>query len=181
MLLLILSSTWTAYYAATVPDAIWGMHYYEGFLANLYKLLIGSTLRLVPLPDFFFSKSARYFAYIAIFSTIGMAYHINNDGVRMWGAGVLALFSSLLITSSIAENSNHQDWFLCNSLLRFFGRVSYSLYVWHYAILRLDDVAFLKRKEGLYSCAVALCFSTFSTLYYEEPLRFRYAQWKSAE
>ncbi|UZJ55699.1 hypothetical protein CBS101457_005019 [Exobasidium rhododendri] len=174
MLSLVTIFCWTAWHAAVSEGrAFGGMDPYEGILSNLYKMLLGSTLRLVPLPQSFFTRKARVTAYGGICITSLLAYLAHNIGSQYWGSGLISIFSALLLVSSLDEG----DWFLELPLFRFFGQISYALYMWHFVIQRLDGTAF-NRGNGLYSVAVAMCISMFSTFYYEEPIRARYASWK---
>jgi peptidoglycan/LPS O-acetylase OafA/YrhL len=161
------------YHAAQKKDAYYGLiNAYKALPANLHKMLAGAMLRLIPLPNFMFS---RYSSYIGLSGLIVLFTYIQIANHAPWHTfNFVTLCTIPLLTGAI----EHQNFVFNLRILRFFGRISYALYLWHEVF-----IFFIRVHRGWQAvgCVVmATIFSTILTTYYEEPLRkaWRKSTWR---
>ncbi len=97
-------------------------------------------------------------------------------GPEMAWPGALALIPSLAGVALIAggQAARGPGRLLAIPPLRFFGRISYALYLWHWPLLILPATAIgapLSVEARLLLVALAIALATISTLLIEEPIR----------
>lgn len=160
--------------------------YYISLPTNIYKMLIGSLLQLVPMPPFVrkpFFTYAGLFGIAAMISVIwrldALPYYQHFQSPK---AAILTLTDPLttVITVSVIcglHGRSSSNFFLDNSILRFFGKFSYALYLFQYPLMLHS-----KWPHGTLGFAVtslAFALAQFSTLFIEQPIRYRYSKWKA--
>ena len=100
---------------------------------------------------------------VALVGSIVAAPHLPR--IYVFGA-MLATFPAILIVAGASSGSP----FLQNRLLRFTGRISYALYLWHVPLLRLSGTTY-RGYVAVPWVALAVVLAFGSTLMLEEPLR----------
>lgn len=170
---LILSSFTIRYYSgyAFLGDQMHGIDYRYAWSANVWKMFLGCSVRLLPCPSF---SSRRVVGLVCTLSLCILIY--------MWGWGLLAIgydyrtegawleaFTSIIVLGVIL-GSLSGNILLDNKLLRFPGRISYSWYLWQFPLQ-----AYHGWPVGNWGpTGLAFLVATFSTFIIEEPLRTRY-------
>jgi peptidoglycan/LPS O-acetylase OafA/YrhL len=96
---------------------------------------------------------------------LAMAVAPSFDQIYVYGPMIATPAAVLLVAGAVGGNG-----LLERSILRFTGRVSYALYLWHVPLLRLTGTTYAGT-AALPSLALALVLATASTLLLEEPLR----------
>jgi peptidoglycan/LPS O-acetylase OafA/YrhL len=148
---------------------------------NFWKMLLGAFIRLVPMPSWTRSIWASRCGLVLLSGAILTAssataidltmvgFSERYVGYLVYGEWLTALATMLIILGVV----EHGNTILEMSILRFVGRVSYSLYLFQSPLLvfgRSHRTVY----SGLSITALALCAATFSTFHIEEPLREAY-------
>jgi peptidoglycan/LPS O-acetylase OafA/YrhL len=128
---------------------------------HAYALLAGCTLALVgPLP---------WRSWLVPVGALGLAVSIavapGFDRIYVYGPLIATPPAVLLVAGAV-----HGHRVLEVSALRFLGRISYAVYLWHVPLLRLTGTTY-GRAAALPAVALALGVAVISTLVVEEPLR----------
>jgi peptidoglycan/LPS O-acetylase OafA/YrhL len=128
---------------------------------HAYALLSGCLLALVgPLPSRGWLLPAGALGLAATIAVAPAAAHI-----YVWGP-LLATPPAVLLVAGAIHGSRVLEW----SALRFVGRISYAVYLWHVPLLRLTGTTY-GRATALPAVALAVAVAVVSTLVVEEPLR----------
>lgn len=101
----------------------------------------------------------------AVSLTVAMAVAPSFDQIYVYGP-ILATPAAVLLVGGALGGSHWLEL----SALRFTGRISYALYLWHVPLLRLSDTTYAG-SAALPSLILALLVATASTLLLEEPVR----------
>jgi peptidoglycan/LPS O-acetylase OafA/YrhL len=175
-------------YVTMYPGVLWDMDWYSALSLNVYKMLIGSCLRLIPLPHQIKSTSASYIGLLAMAATIyltNLPQPRYEDYYPGWGAhfkpvltwsDILTTLSTSLVLCSVSTSPSG-NFLLEWSPIKFIGRVSYAWYLWQIPILFLTQNTYTMW-PAIGDSAVALLFAMFSTLYVEEPINAYYKIWR---
>ncbi|WP_151081952.1 acyltransferase family protein [Nocardioides cynanchi] len=128
---------------------------------HAYALLAGCLLALVgPL---------RPHAWLVPAGALGLLVSIDLapslDRIYVYGPLVATPAAVLLVAGAVPG-----DRMLALAPLRFVGRISYAVYLWHVPLLRLTGTTY-GRADALLPIAVAVALAIASTLVVEEPLR----------
>lgn len=157
-------------------DKMYGIDYRYAYSANAWKMFIGCSARLLPIPDILTHK------WVGVSSTLGffvLAY--------MWGLGLtnfdfrttgvwLELFTALVVLLVVLGSINGNP-ILESKLFRFPGRISYSWYLWQFPLQALHGWP-----VGNWGpTGLAFLVATFTTFLIEEPIRNKYHAWKNAK
>lgn len=157
-------------------EKMYGIDYRYAYSANAWKMFIGCSARLLPIPQFCTKK------WVGTTSTLGffvLAY--------MWGYGLtgfdfrttgvwLELFTALLVLLIVLGSINGNP-ILESKLFRFPGRISYSWYLWQFPLQALHGWP-----VGDWGpTGLAFTVATFTTFMIEEPIRNKYHAWKNSK
>lgn len=105
---------------------------YFGTDSNAFAPLLGCVLA-IGLHEGRIAKSGRNVASLAVFGLLmaaSLPLHF-DDRRLLWGTIGVGLLSTLAIWGAV---SAPPEW-LSNRVLRWFGRISYGLYLWHYILI----------------------------------------------
>jgi peptidoglycan/LPS O-acetylase OafA/YrhL len=172
---------------STYEKGIWkGIEWKFGLLTNIWKLLLGSSIRLIPMPP-----CRRRLTYIGLAGLVAslvctvfppdFSHSIPawRNGVRpmcIWVDVCTAICTSLILCGLSEQNSKG---FAILELhpVRFVGRISYALYLWQYPMIKLNN--WRRGYTAAADTAMAFVIAMCSTIYLEEPINKAYKRWKT--
>jgi peptidoglycan/LPS O-acetylase OafA/YrhL len=175
-------------WASMYPGAIYDVDWRAGVWANVWKMLIGASLRLLPVPSLLLR---RPFAYIGLFglaallgattlsqpdySSIAPGWSNPMFAIMTWIDLFTAFFTMLILCGINGARGGISV--LEVGPLRFVGRISYSLYLWQVPLIAFNE--WKRGYPGLGDTAIAFVLATCSSLYVEEPIMRAYKRWKA--
>lgn len=142
---------------------------YTSLPARMDSLLLGALLALIPRPSLRTAHLAGGAALLALGAVVWAEHSAFFESWPMQGVGYSAL--GVLAASALAMSLNPRavaNRIFSTRVLRFYGKYSYGLYLWHYLFLRQDKELGVwmerhlssVRLAGLASFAVMLLGST---------------------
>ena len=155
---------------------------YESLPTRIDALLVGALIALIPLPSVRTATIAAVAALSVCAVVVGSAHTMFYGSLPMMTFGytsLACLSGATLILSLHPETAVNR--FFSSSVLRFFGKYSYGLYLWHYILTDRFDEVFQRfgprlghhNLALLLYCAIALAFyilvSMASFHYLEKP------------
>ena len=157
-----------------LTDRMYGIDYRYAYTANAWKMFIGCSARLLPIPEICTRK------WVGTVSTLGFfvlsymwGYGLTNFDFRTTGVW-LELFTALLVLLIVLGSINGNP-ILESKLFRFPGRISYSWYLWQFPLQALHGWP-----VGNWGpTGIAFVVATFTTFMIEEPIRNKYHAWKN--
>ncbi|UZJ55727.1 hypothetical protein CBS101457_005047 [Exobasidium rhododendri] len=178
----------TRLYVTMYPGVLGDMDWYSALPLNVYKMLFGSLLRLVPVPSQVKKTGASYVGLLLMAATVYLTYlpqpryenyfpgwEHHFKPVLTW-TDILTTLSTSLVLCSVST-SPKGNFLLEWSPLKFVGRVSYAWYLWQIPILFLSHNTYTMW-PAMGDSAVAFLFAMFSTIYVEEPINSYYKAWR---
>lgn len=139
-----------------------------------FELLLGSTLSYC---EFFLSNKKNIYTYKisklnSIIGIILISYSIFFfDNVKY---SIFYIFLVLIGTCLIIFSLNKDNIILKNKILIFFGKISYSLYLWHYPVFAFNKITDFTSgsvlKKLIIACII-IFMSIFSYYFIEKPFR----------
>ena len=136
---------------------------YPSLPTNAFALLLGCALALR-------SRPSSVGAIGMLGAGIGLIACVVSLGTPIPGIEVLAAgFAAVFVAGSGGQAARAFSW----GPLRFFGRISYALYLWHYPVLMVTGSLYLLPRV-LVVLPVIVLIATASTLWLEEPIRRRW-------
>ncbi|MEP6849251.1 MAG: acyltransferase [Acidobacteriota bacterium] len=172
---IILLLIWRAFRAATVSEL--NVIYYSTD-TRIDALLIGCLAsmiycwRLVP-ADVFVSAQFRLAAGIAPILALAIYFEFNHHDVLLY-IGTLSVFSAsiaVIILSLVTRQRSIMHKFLENRLLIWIGRISYSLYLWHYCLYVFSrTLSSSPLVQGAVGILLAVAVSCLSYYLIERPI-----------
>lgn len=139
-----------------------------------WELLAGSLLATVP---FQLSRRVSEFTSISGLALITIAIFAYTE--KSVFPGVLALLpvlGSAMVIAAGSHNNPYGNRLLQNPILVFFGKISYSLYLWHWPIFAFCKYYFITpipAPQAIVIFAVTIGISTLSWWFIETPFRDR--------
>lgn len=162
---------WSSYF---YPGSMGGYNWHFSLATNLAKMLLGASMRLLPIPQVLCSTVSGYVGLAGLIWVSCGAYFQWYDGLA-WSDTLAAIFTVPTILGSLNGN-----FILENSLLRTLGRASYAWYIWQDPIL-FSSGQYRKNYTAFTDTCFALLVALFSTHYIEEPLRNIYRLYRDAQ
>ncbi|SNX86936.1 probable acyl transferase-like protein [Melanopsichium pennsylvanicum] len=155
-------------------DKMYNIDYRYAYSANAWKMFIGCSARLLPIPDVATRKWVGTTSTLGFFFLAYMwGYGLTNFDFRttgVWLELLTAIVVLLIVLGSINGNP-----ILESKLFRFPGRISYSWYLWQFPLQALHGWPIANwGPTGL-----AFMIATFTTFMIEEPIRNKYHAWKN--
>jgi peptidoglycan/LPS O-acetylase OafA/YrhL len=147
--------------------------YQYGCLTNAWKILLGASVRLLPLPRQMLENpslamlSALLLLLVAALNHTVLAFFgYRHEYLNILADPLVTMLSALVIVSSIGKQINP---LLENRPLKAVARVSYSWYLWQWPLL--DIIGWSRGYYNLIGgTSIAFIIAYFSTLYVEEPV-----------
>lgn len=144
--------------------------------ANLFKLLIGACLRLLPLPRFLYSKFTAHVGFACLALLILSPFVDATRALVAPVAPILAVSSAaLIIMASVVGDEAGSVPFLQSKAFRFTGRISYGWYLWQLPMQKLTSWSERRRQRPVFlavsATSVGFLAAVASTFLLEEPIR----------
>jgi peptidoglycan/LPS O-acetylase OafA/YrhL len=146
---------------------------YYGTDTRADALLVGCMLALLPVT----AISVRVKPWLnlaSIFSAAGLVYLIVVSNFRDWflyrgGFTVVAVLTATLIFVAVNSPPRLLSALLKWSPLRWFGRISYGLYLWHWLVVQNTSLWYLGYWEPWARLAIAVAIASASFYFVERP------------
>jgi peptidoglycan/LPS O-acetylase OafA/YrhL len=126
------------------------------------------------------NKISHYFSIVGILFII-ISLLLNRDRYSYLN---LRYFFPIIGACCIIISFNRQiisNYILKSKFLRFFGIISYPLYLWHWSLLSFNEIIFQNSQNSLHkvlTCILSILLSICTYLYIEYPIRFSKANRK---
>ncbi|HVQ40159.1 MAG TPA: acyltransferase [Pyrinomonadaceae bacterium] len=155
---------------------------YYGTDTRADALLVGCVIAFVPVA-IVGPRTKRSLGFAGMFAAVGLAYSMialsfSNSLLYRGGFTVVAVLAGILIFVAANSPPRILSLVLKWTPLRWFGHISYGLYLWHWLIVRNTSLYFLGRWEGSARLVIALGIASLSFYVVERPfnrLKSRYA------
>ena len=152
--------------------------YRFAYSTNAWKMFLGCSARLLPMPTVFTNKWVGMGALLGLFIDIyAQGWWLEAKGLVVFprDAWWFEMFSGILILL-VVMGSIHGNPILETRFFRFMGRISYSWYLWQHPLLLILG----GWRNGHWEItALAFMIAVFTTFIIEEPIRDKYHAWKS--
>ncbi|WP_031465547.1 acyltransferase family protein [Sciscionella sediminilitoris] len=155
---------------------------YTGTDTRAFSLLLGALVATRPVRERLARLSSRAALYLAVSLIAGLVVlWLAADGQRsswLYSGGLFAhsAAAALLIGLCAQFPGNPVASALGNRALRWIGRISYSLYLWHmpvFLLLSAQRTGLTGWPWALLVCLVAIAAAALSKYLIEDPIRFR--------
>jgi peptidoglycan/LPS O-acetylase OafA/YrhL len=175
-------------YTGLNQGSLFGLNPYLSAPTNFGKMLVGASLRLLPLPPIVKARKFAWFGFLGFFVSLCyvalLGYHPNETATHIWqslgwvesASDLSAVFCTTLFLTGIQESG---FWLLEGQSIRFLGRISYAGYLWQIPLLK--RTGWNRDYTGWSTTALSLVIATISTFWIEEPLRRQYAKYKKSK
>jgi peptidoglycan/LPS O-acetylase OafA/YrhL len=160
------TSTWL-----TGVDQAWAFY---SFPTRAWQLGLGGLLAATA--GWFAARSGLLLGSIALAGVVGLVGAVVLIDGAMPYPGMLALLPAVATAAVVVggDRRGPARWLLSLAPLRWFGRISYSLYLWHWPFLVLPVLALgreLALDERLALAGISIAVATASWRWIEEPFR----------
>jgi peptidoglycan/LPS O-acetylase OafA/YrhL len=143
---------------------------YYSSAARFWEILFGGVLYVLCRKDSKYSnyRNQIYLIVAFLLSAISVLFLLDLISVLKQLSAVLLVSFFLIFQSHLSLISRA----LKNRVMTFLGKISYSLYLWHWpVILVIQDYSFSRERELVASIAVMFVLSILSWKYVETPFR----------
>lgn len=143
---------------------------------RFWQMAVGGLLvfRTTKVMNLFYAHALSTLGLITI---IGAAFFLGETYLY---PGWWALFPTLASAAIISSGSHSigNKYFLSNKAMVFFGKISYSLYLWHWPLLVFSRILFPEGSDSLlgrtwFIVVISVVLSLLSYFFVENPIRFR--------
>ena len=165
--------------AASLAGSIWltGVDQpwaFYSFPTRAWQLGLGGLLAVTA--GWFARRSSLVLGPIALAGVVGLLGAVVLIDGSMPYPGTLALLPAVATAAVVAggDRRGPSRWLLSLTPLRWFGRISYSLYLWHWPLLVLPVLALgreLAIEQRLALAGISIAVATVSWRWIEEPFR----------
>lgn len=154
-------------------DAVPLTRLYYGTDTRADALLVGCLIALLPITAIG-SRTKRWLNIASIFSAAGLLYLIvassfGDEFLYRGGFTGIALLAGILIFVAASSPPRLLSAILKWSLLRWFGRISYGLYLWHWLVVQNTSLYYLGYWEPWARLAIAVGIASASFYFVERP------------
>lgn len=151
---------------------------YYWIQSRAFELLIGATLSVILTKnskrDNIKSNIYKWFGYLGVICLIMLFFNINKNSLFPGLNALLVVMATCFIITATECTQKGISLFLCHPICVFIGKLSYSLYLWHWPVLafyRYNYVSF--GITGWLVCAFStIVLSLLSWTFFEKPLRY---------
>ena len=167
----IVAASFAASYWLTGVDQAWAFY---SFPTRAWQLGLGGLLAATA--GWFARRSGLLLGPIALAGVVGLVAGVALLDGSMPYPGAAALLPAVATAAVVVggDRRGPARWLLSLAPLRWFGRISYSLYLWHWPLLVLPVLALgreLALDERLALAGIAIAVATASWRWIEEPFR----------
>lgn len=185
---LITTSIFIRLYSSMYPgEVLWKTEWHVALTPNVWKMLVGSSLRLLPSPPWLLKRQWSFLGLLGLVATLCLSLLPQpnygwfapgwTDYIRpilAWTDFLTAIFTTLLLCGLSGPRGGIA--ILEVPPLRLVGRISYSWYLWQVPLIVLNRSQDVHAKMG--DTAMAMLIAMCSTIYLEEPINKTYKRWK---
>ena len=141
---------------AMVYEHVYSLWIYQSLLCRMDSLLLGAFLALIPLPSLRTARRVACVALLVFGVTVwkGHTAFFQSSPIQGLGYSALAFLSASLLTMSLHPRTMVSRIF-SSKLLRFYGKYSYGLYLWHFFLRPQFDAQKLWMERHLSSRTIA--------------------------
>lgn len=160
ILVSLLLSTWASYKHP-------GINFYSS-ITRFWEFLLGASLPYINLKNNL-KKKLGLFVYLNLFIIIFLCFYIDHDQAH---PGLITLLI-IIPTLVLIVFSAYDNYIFRNKILIFIGKISYSLYIWHYIFFSYARHGnFFQTYEQKFIILLAsILFSIFSYYFFETKFR----------
>ncbi|UZJ55629.1 hypothetical protein CBS101457_004949 [Exobasidium rhododendri] len=161
---------------------VYGVNWKFSLASNVWKMVLGSALRFVPIPGWLYRQSTAYIGVLGIVLTLcamvgpqPFEYKANRYGSgwtdraaasQTWTDPLSAISAVLVIIGVHGEHGG--IWLLEGRALRFAGKVSYSWYLWQTSLLVFTH--WVRGAQSARDTGTAFLLALVSTFLIEKPI-----------
>ena len=120
---------------------------------------------------------AHALSTVGLIAIMGAAYFLSEINLYPGWWALFPTLASVAIISSGSESVGNK-YLLSNRVMVFFGKISYSLYLWHWPLLVFSRILFPPGSDSLlaqtwFIVLISVAMSLLSYFLVENPIRFR--------
>jgi peptidoglycan/LPS O-acetylase OafA/YrhL len=172
----LLVAFWRAYRFEHVSNP---MSVYDSFDCRFDALCFGCALAFLDLQNMR-RVASLWLPAVFILAASVYAAEWNKPWMYFGGFTLVGACAAVLIAAAVARNSSLLSSILEFSALRWLGRISYSLYLWHWPPVIILYISGQRGLALLWSIPIGLFFATLSRKFIEQPslnLRALQVEW----
>jgi peptidoglycan/LPS O-acetylase OafA/YrhL len=172
------------------PGTFFGMHWHDSLGTNVWKMLLGSSLRILPIPNGLLQRQTAYLGLLGLAGTLyamvgpqpfdywspkyGPGWHDLAAGAESWTDPLSAVSAALIIIG--VHGKGRGLWILEGRAVRFAGKISYAWYLWQASILVFSG--WQRYYRAIADTGLAFMIAMVSTFLIEEPIGDWYRAYK---
>lgn len=142
--------------------------------SRFWQFLTGSLIVFVSLEPQSYKRLLPILGWLAL-AVLLLSFHKIDEDMTYpgWTAIIPTLATAVLILAGTHQSSSLYH-FLSNRIFRFFSRISYSLYLWHWPVIVFYKMSFstaLDEQDMIILFAISVLAAYLSWRFIEEPIR----------